>query len=86
MSHDKTCEALLMPPDMNRAQLCHCRLREVAAELSGARGDTRVWMARYSVLFSSVSCGIAPGGLFYDWQREVDEAYTANAAPQEPQP
>ena len=32
MTHDKQCEALLMPPDMNRAQLCRCRLRELAAE------------------------------------------------------
>jgi len=32
MTHDKQCEALLMPPDMNRAQLCRCRLRKLAAE------------------------------------------------------
>ena len=37
MSHDKMCEAMLMPPDVNRAGLCHCRLREVVAELAAAK-------------------------------------------------
>jgi hypothetical protein len=41
MSHDKQCEAMLMPPDMNRAQLCHCRLREVAAERDALRAELR---------------------------------------------
>jgi len=46
MSHDKQCEAMLMPPDANRAQLCHCRLREIAAERDALRAELDALRAR----------------------------------------
>lgn len=37
MAHDQWCEAQLVPPAWNTAGLCHCRLRELSAEVAALR-------------------------------------------------
>lgn len=79
MSNDKLCEALLMPPDMNRAQLCHCRLREVAAERDEARARSE-WVLHNAGLLNEWAAkqwspGVHPP--LIEWLRQRIDAVLA---------